>query len=80
MIGHASCHERRFLSPKTFFVLNSAEHEIYPANKSKITNNCKFFLAKHRYVRLKISLLMNMEMPTIVGIFIFISKEIFMLS
>ena len=29
---------------KTFFMLNSAEHEICPANKSKITNDCKFFL------------------------------------
>ena len=28
---------------KKFFVLNSAEHEIFPANKSQITNNCKFF-------------------------------------
>ena len=25
-------------------MLNSAEQEIYPANKSQITNNCKFFL------------------------------------
>ena len=32
---------------KTFFMLNSAEHEICPANKSQITDNCKFFLAKH---------------------------------
>ena len=31
---------------KTFFMLNSAEHEICPANKSQITDNCKFFLAK----------------------------------
>ena len=29
---------------KTFFMLNSAEHEFYPANKSQITYNC--FLAK----------------------------------
>ena len=28
-------------------MLNSAEHEICPSNKSQITNNCKFFLAKH---------------------------------
>ena len=27
-------------------MLNSAEHEIYPANKSQITYNCNFFLAK----------------------------------
>ena len=32
---------------KTFFMLNLAEHEICPANISQITNNCKFFLAKH---------------------------------
>ena len=30
-----------------FFVLNPAELEICPASKSQITNNCKFFLAKH---------------------------------
>ena len=32
---------------KTFFMLNSAEHEIFSANNSQITNNCNFFLAKH---------------------------------
>ena len=32
---------------KLFSILNSTEHEICPANKSQITNNCKFFLAKH---------------------------------
>ena len=31
---------------KTFFMLNSTEHEICSANKFQITNNCKFFLAK----------------------------------
>ena len=29
---------------KTSFILNSAEHETSPANKSQITINCKFFL------------------------------------
>ena len=29
------------------FMLNSAEHEIGPANKSQIDNNLKLFLAKH---------------------------------
>ena len=28
---------------KTFFMLNSAEHEICPANKSQIANNLQFF-------------------------------------
>ena len=32
---------------KTFFMLNLAKHEIFPANKSQITNNCKFCLAEH---------------------------------
>ena len=31
---------------KTFFMLNSVAHEIFPANKSQITNNCKFLLVK----------------------------------
>ena len=28
------------------FMLNTAEHETFPADKSQITNNCKFFLSK----------------------------------
>ena len=32
---------------KSFFMLNSAEREIFHANKSQTSNNCKFFLAKH---------------------------------
>ena len=32
---------------KTFFMLNSTEHEICPGNKSQISDHCKFFLAKH---------------------------------
>ena len=75
---------------KLFFILNSAEQEIFHANKSQITNNAKFFLAKHSWdwkisllINMKmptISLLINMKMPTIVGIFIFISRENFMFS
>ena len=34
---------------KTFFMLNSAEHETCPANNSQITSICKFFLAKHSW-------------------------------
>ena len=33
-------------SYKTFFMLNSTEHEIFHANKSQLTNNDNFFLAK----------------------------------
>ena len=32
-------------------MLNSAEHEICPVNKSQITNICKFFPAKHSQAR-----------------------------
>ena len=60
-------------------MLNSAEHEICPTHNSLITNNCNFFLAINIDER-ETSLLINMKMPTIVGIFIFISREIFMLS
>ena len=59
-------------------MLNSAEHEICPASKSQIANKCNSFMlniAEH-----KISLLINVKMPTIVGIFKFISRENFMLS
>ena len=28
------------------FMLNTAEHEMFPADESQITNNCKFFLSK----------------------------------
>ena len=38
---------------KTFFMLNSAEHEICPANKYQIANNCYFFflrdIAEHEF-------------------------------
>ena len=62
---------------KTFFMLNSAEHEICPANKSQITYNANSFFQN---MSMKISLLNNMKMPTIIGIFIFISRENFILS
>ena len=39
--------ETRPRGNKTFFMLNSAEHEIFPGNKFQIANDCKFFLAKH---------------------------------
>ena len=34
---------------KLFFMLNSAEHEIFHAYKSQIANNAKFFIAKHSW-------------------------------
>ena len=35
---------------KIFFMLNSAVHEIFHTNKSQITNNAKFFLAKNNWL------------------------------
>ena len=59
-------------------MLNSAGHEICPAYKSRITNNCISVLlniTEHGFF-----LLINMKMLTVVGIFIFISREKFMHS
>ena len=60
-------------------MLNSAQHEICPANKNlrlrTIASSFMLNIAKHES-----SLLINTKMPTIVGIFIFISRENFMLS
>ena len=61
------------------WMLHSTEHKISPANKSQITDNYKFFLAKHSWA-MNISLLINKKIPTIVDIFIFINRENFMLS
>ena len=56
------------------FSCSSAEHEICPTNKSKkILTAARISLLNT--AELEIFLLINMEMPTIVGIFIFISKE-----
>ena len=63
---------------KTFSMVNSAEHEICPANKSQITNNANSFLlniAEHEHFYTS-----KYENATIVGIFIFISRVNFMLS
>ena len=62
---------------KTFFMLHSAEHEICPANKSQITNNCNFFSAIAEYENFSAN---KYENATKVGIFIFIRRENFMLS
>ena len=52
MFSHARNHDMEIslLIPgpeviKLCFMLNSAEHDFFHANKSQITNNAKFFLA-----------------------------------
>ena len=57
----------KLLTIPNSLLLNIAERENFSADKYENANNI-------------ISLLINMKMPTIVGIFIFISRDHFMLS
>ena len=62
---------------KTFFMLNSAEHGILNAHKYKST---KEFRHCHAQISLKCYFsLINVKMPTIIGILTFMSRKIFML-
>ena len=66
---------------KTFFMLNSAENEICSAYK-KIefrTSNLKLSSCTAK-MSMKFFLLINIKMPTNVGILIFISRKDFMLN
>ena len=76
---HISCRLARPQGYKTFFMLNSAEHEILLINlKLLITANCfNQNIAEHEIF--SADTFVNMKMPTIVGIFMFISRENFML-
>ena len=63
---------------KTFFMLNSVENEIVPFIKIKYQQIKLFFLqsiAEH-----DIFLPINIKMPTIVGILIFISRKIYIFN
>ena len=64
---------------KTFFMLNSVEHEILNAHKYK--NIKKFGLFKAQLsLECYFSPLIHVKMPTIVGILTFMSRKIFILS
>ena len=63
---------------KTFFVLNSIEHEILNAHKYKNIKKFVFFSGSDKPGMLFFPIL-NVKMPTIVGILTFMSREIFML-
>ena len=63
---------------KTFFMLNSTEHEISTAHKTKIPANKKF-LALSLSAAVLI-MLINVKMPTIVCILTFMSRINFVLS
>ena len=63
---------------KTFFMLNSTEHEISNAHKKLSDEKIMIFLAlKPSHVPV---LLINVKMPTIVGILTFMSRIYFVLS
>ena len=66
---------------KTFSMLNSAGHEILTAHKCKNFKNFSFFLGSDEHIHVMLfSLLLNVEMPTIVGILTFMSRKKFMLN
>ena len=64
---------------KTFFMLNSVEHEILNARKYKNRRKFSTFLGSDKLIML-FFLLINVKMPTIVRILTFMSRETFMLS
>ena len=67
--------ETRLRGYKTFFMLNSVEHEILNAYKYKKTSRNLAFLGLD-YPRMLFFPLITVKMPTIVGILTFISRKI----
>ena len=65
---------------KTFFMLNSAEHELLNAHKYKNIKKTNFLGSGTCKPRMLFFLLINVEMPTIVGILTFVSRKNFVLS
>ena len=59
---------------KTFFVLNSVEHEILHAHKYKNIKKFGFLLGSDKH-RMLFFPLINIKMPTIVGILTFMSRK-----
>ena len=64
---------------KTFFMLNSSEHEISTADQKLKYRQMKMFLALSLSDVVFI-MLINVKMPTIVGILTFMSRINFVLS
>ena len=71
--------ETRTRGYKTFFMLNSVEHEILNAHKYKKNQEIQLFSDSDRQ-RMLFFLLINVKMPTIVGILTFMSRKNFMLN
>ena len=57
----------------SFFMLNSAEHEILKLISIKISRNSAFLRLRH--TGMLFFLLMTVKMPTIVGILTFVSRK-----
>ena len=64
---------------KTFFMRNSVEHDILNAHKYKNIKKFSFFSDSDK-PRMLFFLLINVKMPTTVGILTFISRKNFMLN
>ena len=64
---------------KTFFILNSVEHEILNAQKYENIKKFSIFSDSDK-LRMLFFLLITVKMPTIVGILIFMSRKNFMLN
>ena len=64
---------------KTFFMLNSAEHENLNAHKYKNRRKLTALLGSDKLIML-FFLFINVKMPTIVGILTFMSRKNFMLN
>ena len=64
---------------KTFFMLNSGEHEILNAHKYKKYQEIQLFSDSDK-LRMLFFLLLNVKMPTTVGILTFMSRKNFVLN
>ena len=64
---------------KTVFMLNSIEHEISTAHKAKRLKN-KDFLPSNSHKLIVFIMLINVKMPTVVGILTFMSMKNSILS
>ena len=64
---------------KIFSMLNSVEHEILNAHKYEKYQEIRPFLGSDK-PRMLFFLLINVKMPTIVGILTFMCRKYFMLS
>ena len=74
MYGLVDFDQTRAQGYKTICMLNSAEHEILNVYKYKNSKKISFFSGSDK-LRMLSFLLINVEMPTIVGILTFMSKK-----